>query len=186
MLTHPHSEENIMSTQRVIDWLTEHEEQSIERFMEWLRIPSVGTDPKHDKDTAQAASWAADHLKDSGFSVELMKTGTTENPGQPIVLATSPGDDEYTGPHILFYGHYDVQPADPIELWESAPFEPVRKPAEGQIGERIVARGACDDKGQVMMFLEAMRGWYETRKTRRRSPLHRPPRRRRRIRLRQP
>lgn len=151
-----------MSTTKVLEWLTTHEDESIDRFMEWLRIPSVGTDPKHDPDTAKAAQWAADHLKESGFSVQLMKTGSDENPGQPIVLATSAGDDDYAGPHVLFYGHYDVQPVDPIELWESAPFEPVRKPAEGEIGERIVARGACDDKGQVLMFLEAMRGWYET------------------------
>ena len=151
-----------MATPRVLQWLTDHEDQSIERLMEWLRIPSVGTDPKHDSDTAKAAQWAADHLKASGFGVEIKQTGTEDNPGQPIVLATSPGDDDYTGPHVLFYGHYDVQPADPIELWESAPFEPVRKPAEGKVGERIVARGACDDKGQVMMYLEAMRAWYET------------------------
>ena len=151
-----------MSTQQVLDWLQTNEEQSIERFMDWLRIPSVGTDSKHDADTAKAADWAADHLKASGFSVEIKPTGTAEDPGQPIVLATSPGDADYAGPHVLFYGHYDVQPADPIELWESAPFEPIRKPAEGAMGERIVARGACDDKGQVMMFLEAMRGWYES------------------------
>ncbi len=151
-----------MSTQRVNDWLAENEEQSIERFMEWLRIPSVGTDPKHDPDTAKAAQWAGDHLKASGFDVEIRQTGNPAGSGQSIVLATSPGDDDYTGPHVLFYGHYDVQPVDPVELWDSAPFEPVRKPAQGELGERIVARGACDDKGQVMMFLEAMRGWYET------------------------
>lgn len=151
-----------MSTSQVLEWLAAHEEDSIQRFMDWLRIPSVGTDPKHDPDTAKAAQWASEHLQASGFAVELMETGTSENPGQPIVLATSQGDEDYTGPHVLFYGHYDVQPADPIELWESAPFEPIRKPAEGEIGERIVARGACDDKGQVMMFLEAMRGWYKS------------------------
>jgi len=155
-------EEITMSTNKVLEWLESNEDESIERFIDWLRIPSIGTDPKYDKDTALAAQWAADHLKKSGFTVELKPTGTTESPGQPIVLATSPGKEDYTGPHVLFYGHYDVQPADPIELWESAPFEPVHKPAENGMGERIVARGACDDKGQVMMFLEAMRGWYQT------------------------
>ena len=151
-----------MSTENAMNWLGENEDKSIERLMEWLAMPSVGTDPKHDKDTARAAQWAGDHLKDSGFDVELCSTGTQESPGHPIVMASSAGADDYSGPHVLFYGHYDVQPADPIELWESDPFTPIIKPADGEIGERIVARGACDDKGQVMMFLEAMRAWHET------------------------
>ncbi|MGV6814226.1 MAG: M20/M25/M40 family metallo-hydrolase, partial [Phycisphaerales bacterium] len=150
-----------MSTDKAMEWLTANEEGSINRLMDWLKIPSVGTDPAHDADTVRAGQWAADHLKASGFDVELCSTGSAEKPGQPIVMASSSGDDEYVGPHVLFYGHYDVQPADPIELWESDPFTPIRKPAEGEMGERIVARGACDDKGQVMMFLEAMRAWFE-------------------------
>mgnify|MGYP003662792363 FL=1 len=151
-----------MSTQKAMDWLGTHEDGSIARLMEWLAMPSVGTDPKHDSDTARAAQWASDHLAASGFVTEICPTGTKEAPGHPIVMATSPGADDYAGPHVLFYGHYDVQPADPIELWESDPFTPILKPAEGEIGERVVARGACDDKGQVMMFLEAMRAWHET------------------------
>lgn len=151
-----------MSTQDAMSWLENHESESIDRLMQWLAIPSVGTDPAHDQDTARAGQWAADHLKASGFEVELCPTGSDASPGHPIVMASSAGSDDYTGPHILFYGHYDVQPADPIDLWESDPFTPVLKPAEGDIGARIVARGACDDKGQVMMFLEAMRAWYET------------------------
>ena len=151
-----------MSTQKAMDWLGTNEDGSIARLMEWLAMPSVGTDPKHDADTARAAQWASDHLAASGFATEICPTGTKEAPGHPIVMATSPGSDDYAGPHVLFYGHYDVQPADPIELWESDPFTPILKPAEGEIGERVVARGACDDKGQVMMFLEAMRAWHET------------------------
>jgi acetylornithine deacetylase/succinyl-diaminopimelate desuccinylase-like protein len=81
--------------------------------------------------------------------------------GHPIVLAHCDGDPSYKGPHVLFYGHYDVQPCDPLDLWESDPFKPVirdaRKGEEG--GKRIVARGAVDDKGQVMMFIEALRAW---------------------------
>lgn len=151
-----------MSTPDAIEWLSQHENESIDRLIEWLSIPSVGTDPAHNEDTARAAQWAAEHLRGSGFEVEICLTGTEAKPGHPIVMAHSEGRPEYDGPHVLFYGHYDVQPADPIELWESAPFTPVRKPAEGALGERIVARGACDDKGQVMMFLEAMRSLFET------------------------
>ena len=151
-----------MSTQKALEWLETHEDAAIDRLMQWLAIPSVGTDPAHNDDTARAAKWAADHLAASGFDVEICPTGTDSKPGHPIVMAHSSGSDDYSGPHILFYGHYDVQPADPLELWESPPFTPIRKPAEGQIGERIVARGACDDKGQVSMFLEAMRALFET------------------------
>jgi acetylornithine deacetylase/succinyl-diaminopimelate desuccinylase-like protein len=151
-----------MSMQSATEWLETNESESIKRLMQWLAIPSVGTDPAHNEDTALAAKWAANHLASSGFKAELCATGTDSNPGHPIVMASSAGSDDYTGPHVLFYGHYDVQPADPIELWESDPFTPIIKPADGEIGERIVARGACDDKGQVMMFLEAMRAWYET------------------------
>jgi len=151
-----------MSTEAALNWLDEHEDDSIARLMEWLSMPSVGTDPSYDAQTRAAGQWAADHLRASGFDVELRETGTKDEPGHPIVMAHCPGDEEYKGPHVLFYGHYDVQPADPIELWESDPFTPVRKPAEGAVGERIVARGACDDKGQVMMFLEAMRAAFET------------------------
>lgn len=148
-----------MSLQRVVSWLEEHEQPSIARLVDWLKIPSVSTDPKFKGDVRKAAEWAATHLRESGFKVEIQDTGAPKGSGHPIVLATCNPDAK--GPHILFYGHYDVQPADPLELWESGPFAPVIKPAEGEIGERIVARGACDDKGQVMMFLEAMRAWKE-------------------------
>lgn len=151
-----------MSTDAALNWLNDHEEDSIARLIEWLSMPSIGTDPKYDADTRAAGQWAADHLQASGFHVELRETGTKDDPGHPIVMAYCEGDADYAGPHVLFYGHYDVQPADPIDLWESDPFTPIRKPAAGAIGERIVARGACDDKGQVMMFLEAMRAAFET------------------------
>ncbi|MFG0326614.1 MAG: M20/M25/M40 family metallo-hydrolase [Phycisphaerales bacterium JB037] len=150
--------------QDALDWLRSHERDSIDRLIEWLRIPSIGTDSAHDGDTARAAEWAAEHLRQSGFDAELVTPSDPDlgTEGHPIVVATTPGADGYTGPHVLFYGHYDVQPVDPLKLWESGPFDPVIKPAQGEMGERIVARGACDDKGQVASFLEAMRAVFET------------------------
>lgn len=143
----------------MLDDLHRHENDAIRRLCDWLRIPSVGTDPARDADTARAAQWCADHLRGSGFEVEVVPTARGGARGQPVVLATCPGAAWYKGPHVLFYGHYDVQPSDPDELWESPAFEPVIRPASGSVGERIVARGAVDDKGQVACYLEAMRAW---------------------------
>jgi acetylornithine deacetylase/succinyl-diaminopimelate desuccinylase-like protein len=142
----------------VLEWLKREEKQSIARLFDWLKIPSISTDPAYKARTREAAEWAAAHLRESGFTAELREIGVPAGAGHPIVWATC-GDGKSEGPHVLFYGHYDVQPADPLNLWESGPFEPTIKPREGEIGERIVARGSCDDKGQVMMFLEALRAW---------------------------
>ncbi len=151
-----------MSVDAVLKWLDENEEPGIERLMDWLRIPSVGADPAHDADTRRAAEWCGEHLRKSGFEVEIAETADASRGerGQPIVLATC-GDDSTPGPHVLFYGHYDVQPPDPLDLWETGPFDPVRKDKDASAGERLVARGSSDDKGQVAMFLEAMRAWKE-------------------------
>jgi len=147
----------------VADHLSSNLDAGVQRLIDWLRIPSVGTDPKHAQDTRDAGQWAVDRLREIGIDAELRETGTKDKPGAPIVWAEHAGSADYTGPHVLFYGHYDVQPADPIDLWESAPFEPVIKPAvAGGPGERVVARGASDDKGQVAMFLEALRAWKES------------------------
>ena len=142
-------------------WLKDNRQAGIGRLVDWLKIPSISTDPAYSQDVARAAKWAADRLAEAGLKVEICPTGTKEKPGHPVVLATCEGDAEYAGPHVLFYGHYDVQPCDPLELWESPPFEPViRGPRTGEAGgERVVARGAVDDKGQVMMFLEALAAW---------------------------
>ena len=150
-----------METQQVVSYLDRHEADAIGRLMEWLRIPSVSTDPAYSADVRRAAEWGAQQLKAAGFDVEIMPTGTADEPGHPVILASTPGDPAYAGPHVLFYGHYDVQPAEPLELWDNPPYEPVIRPAEGEVGERIVARGACDDKGQVATFFEAMRAWKE-------------------------
>lgn len=143
----------------VLQHLKSDEKAAIARLFDWLRIPSISTDPKHKADVRKAGEWAAQQLREAGFEVSVRETGSPVGSGHPVVWATA--NQQVTGPHALFYGHYDVQPADPLDLWESPPFEPVIKPKSGEVGERIVARGACDDKGQVMMFLEAARAWRQ-------------------------
>src|SRR5262249_5368658 len=134
--------------------------QSISRLIDWLKIPSISTDPAYKPQVRQAADWAAAQLRELGFKVEVLDTGKPAGAGHPIVLATIAPAPSYKGAHVLFYGHYDVQPVDPVDLWESPPFEPVIKDAAGR-GTRIIARGAVDDKGQVMMFIEACRAWKQ-------------------------
>ncbi|MBX3322094.1 MAG: M20/M25/M40 family metallo-hydrolase [Phycisphaeraceae bacterium] len=148
-----------MSGSQAIAWLEANEKHCLSRLMDWLRIPSISTDPAYKTDVARAAAWAAEHLAASGLAVEIIQTGDPVGTGHPIVLASTPGHPDYRGPHILFYGHYDVQPVDPVNLWHNPPFEPVLETTQGH--ERIVARGACDDKGQVSTFLEALRAWKE-------------------------
>jgi acetylornithine deacetylase/succinyl-diaminopimelate desuccinylase-like protein len=138
----------------VLAHLSRNRSIAIERWKDLLRIPSIGADPAHDADTRRAAGWMVDSLTSIGFTASLRET-----PGQPMVVAHHPGPGEAAGPHVLYYGHYDVQPADPLDLWQSPPFEPTI--VEGEHGPRMVARGAVDDKGQVMTWLEAMRAWQE-------------------------
>jgi acetylornithine deacetylase/succinyl-diaminopimelate desuccinylase-like protein len=147
----------------VLASLKSSEKDSIDRWMDWLRIPSISTDPKYAGDCRKAAEWAAGQLRQSGLKAEVRPArGEDGKEGHPIVMAFSEGAPDYKGPHVLFYGHYDVQPVDPVDLWESPPFEPVLKPAApGGPGERVVARGAVDDKGQVMTFLESLRAWKQ-------------------------
>lgn len=127
---------------------------SLDRLFRLLRFPSVGTDPRHGQDCVRAAQWLASELKAIGFDASVRDTS-----GQPAVVGKyRPEAMNRHVPHILFYGHYDVQPADPLDLWESPPFEPqIRKGKDGK--DCIFARGVADDKGQLMTFLEASRAW---------------------------
>ena len=127
-------------------------DEAIERTKDLLRIESVSTDPAYAVQIRSAADWAAAHLRDSGLSPQILPTD-----GHPLVHATTPDDRvaDPNAPRVLFYGHYDVQPADPVEQWTSPPFEPTVR--DGQ----LFARGACDDKGQVMTFLEALRAYHD-------------------------
>jgi acetylornithine deacetylase/succinyl-diaminopimelate desuccinylase-like protein len=134
--------------------------QSLERLFEFLRFPSIGTDPAHHADCQRTAEWVKQQCDTLGFATTIRPTT-----GQPVVVAKyEPPKHIVSGrrhlPHVLFYGHYDVQPADPLELWTTPPFEP--RIALGKDGrDCIFARGACDDKGQVMTFLEASRAWLK-------------------------
>lgn len=142
------------SVDTILAYAAARRDDSRARWFEWLRIPSVSAQPPHAPDCRRAAEWLAGQLRAIGFTAELKETA-----GHPVVLGHHPGPAGATR-HLLFYGHYDVQPAEPMELWTSPPFEPVM--VDGPNGKRVVARGAVDDKGQVMMWLEALRFWHET------------------------
>src|ERR1700733_13986185 len=124
------------------------------RLFDLLRIASISAQPDHRNDCQRAAEWVRDQLAGLGFSAEVRPTA-----GHPVIVAHHAPPAGYRGPHILFYGHYDVQPVDPLDLWHSPPFDP--QLVDGPHGKRFVARGAVDDKGQAMMFIEAMRAWQE-------------------------
>ncbi|HVY17769.1 MAG TPA: dipeptidase [Rhodopila sp.] len=127
---------------------------SRDRLFDLLRIPSISAQPQHAADCGRAAAWWRDQLTGLGFEASVRPTA-----GHPVVVGHHPGPAGYKGPHVLFYGHYDVQPVDPVSLWHSPPFDP--QLVDGPRGKRYVARGAVDDKGQTMMFLEALRAWHD-------------------------
>ena len=124
--------------------------QSVDRLLELLRIPSISTDAHYAPDCEKAALWLVRTLSNLGFEAEIYPT-----PGHPMVVAK--GGHYQEGPHLLFYGHYDVQPVDPLYLWDRPPFDPQLR--DGPKGPIIFGRGASDDKGQLMTFIEALRAW---------------------------
>ena len=125
-------------------------DRSVERLFALLRIASVSTDPAFKDQCRIAAEHVAADLKSIGFEATVRPT-----PGHPVVVGKSNG---VAGPRVLFYGHYDVQPVDPLNLWKTPPFEPrIETLPDGR--KIIVARGACDDKGQAMTFIEACRAF---------------------------
>ena len=121
---------------------------AMDRLMDLLRIPSISTDPAFKADCDKAADWLVNDLASIGFDATKRVT-----PGHPMVVAHGSGP----GPHLMFYGHYDVQPVDPLTLWDRPPFEPeLQDTPKGQV---IRGRGTSDDKGQLMTFVEACRAW---------------------------
>jgi acetylornithine deacetylase/succinyl-diaminopimelate desuccinylase-like protein len=125
------------------EYIVSNKDRFLSELFDWLRIPSVSADSRHKNDVRKAAEYLREKLSNAGVD----KVEICETKGHPIVYAEKIIDP--TWPTVLVYGHYDVQPADPLNLWSSPPFEPVIR------DEKIYARGACDDKGQVYMHVKA-------------------------------
>ena len=133
-----------MSVDPVLSRVDSSLQDSLARLMELLRIPSISTDSAYKSDCERAADWLVEDLRSLGAEASKRET-----PGHPMVV----GHIDGPGPHLLFYGHYDVQPVDPLDLWDHDPFDPKIE------GDVIRGRGASDDKGQLMTFVEACRAW---------------------------
>ena len=119
----------------------------------YVRFQSISTDPDYAPDCRQTAEWLTTELAGIGFDASVRDT-----PGHPMVVGHAEGPDG--APHLLFYGHYDVQPVDPLELWSRPPFEPAIETRDD--GSQLIrGRGTSDDKGQLMTFVEACRAWKE-------------------------
>lgn len=138
---------------KVLAHLDANLDRSLERLFELLRHKSVSTDPAFREDCRKTADWLVEDLKTIGFDASRRDTS-----GHPMVVAHHDGPDA-DAPHVLFYGHYDVQPVDPLALWEDDPFAPKIKERHGH--KVISARGASDDKGQLMTFIEALRAYKQ-------------------------
>src|ERR1700690_2616392 len=143
---------NAAQLQPVLDRIDADFDNSLERLFALLRIKSISADPAFAGDCKAAADHLAKDIATLGFATEVRPTA-----GHPAIVAKANGNSG-TRPHVLFYGHYDVQPVDPLNLWHRPPFEPaIATHADGR--KIIVARGAEDDKGQLMTFVEACRAW---------------------------
>lgn len=141
-----------MSLDAVLTKIDDTLPEAIDRLMALLRVPSISTDPAYRADCARAAEMIVADLSTLGFAADSRPT-----PGHPMVVAHGAGRSTGAGRHLLFYGHYDVQPVDPLDLWHRDPFDPAIE--ETPKGRVIRARGASDDKGQLMTFIEAVRAW---------------------------
>ncbi len=136
--------------QNIKNYIEEHKDRFINELIEILKIPSVSADPAFNQDVIQTSEFVKTSLEKAGCdSVKICET-----PGYPIVYGEKIINPDL--PTVLVYGHYDVQPADPIDLWDSPPFKPVIKKTEIHPQGAIFARGACDDKGQMYMHVKAM------------------------------
>jgi acetylornithine deacetylase/succinyl-diaminopimelate desuccinylase-like protein len=137
----------------VLDRIDADLDKSLDRLFDLLKIQSISTDPAYKQQCRDAAESVAKNLDGIGFEANLRPTD-----GHPVVVAKSGNGRRDSAPRVLFYGHYDVQPIDPLNLWETPPFAPrITTAPDGR--KMIVARGASDDKGQLMTFVEACRAF---------------------------
>ena len=140
-------------------YVQQHKDRFINELIELLKIPSVSADTAYSQDVFDTADAVKESLEKAGCDVvEICDT-----PGYPIVYGEKIIDENL--PTVLVYGHYDVQPPDPMELWTSPPFEPVIKTTEIHPEGAIFARGACDDKGQMYMHVKAFEYMIANKKT---------------------
>lgn len=135
--------------QTVLDHLRKHRDQHLSELCQYLRFPSISAHSERRQDIVDCAQWLAGHCMEIGLSSEIIQTQ-----GHPVVLARTP--HRKGRPHFLVYGHYDVQPADPLEEWKSPPFEPRIE------GRRLFARGSSDNKGQHFAHLKAVEAFLKT------------------------
>src|SRR6266404_1868800 len=140
--------------QAVIDYLKEHQSRFVDELCEYVRFPSVSAQPQHRQDLHACAEWVTKHSQSIGLEARLCPTE-----GHPIIVAKTHRANTTNGhrPHFLIYGHYDVQPPEPFELWRSPPFEPRIE------GRSLFARGACDNKGQHFAHLKAVEAYLKTK-----------------------
>ena len=137
--------------QSVLDYLQRHQNRFITELCDYVRFPSVSAQPQHRKDMWACAEWLVNHARQIGLDARLYPTD-----GHPVVMAVSPRARSLGKPHFVVYGHYDVQPAEPFELWKSTPFEPRIE------GRSLFARGASDNKGQNLAHLKAVEAYLKT------------------------
>jgi acetylornithine deacetylase/succinyl-diaminopimelate desuccinylase-like protein len=138
--------------QLVLDYLKQNQKRFLAEFCDYLRFPSVSAQPAHKKDLHACAEWLVAHCRAIGLAARLCPTG-----GHPIVIAKTPRAKSKTKrPHYLVYGHYDVQPPEPLELWQTPPFEPRIE------GKTICARGSTDNKGQNFAHIKAIEAYLKT------------------------
>jgi acetylornithine deacetylase/succinyl-diaminopimelate desuccinylase-like protein len=139
---------------KVLEKIDANLDLALGRLFQLVEIPSISTDPAYADDCKRAAEWLAAELRGIGFQASVRETA-----GHPMVVGNARAARPDV-PHLLFYGHYDVQPPDPLDLWESPPFK--ARAVETATGKRILGRGVADDKGQLMTFVEACRAFNET------------------------
>ena len=148
--------QNFLTMEKAIQYINDNKQRFLDELFELLRIPSVSADPKYKDDVARCAESVASHLRNAGAD----KVEVCQTKGHPIVYGEKLIDP--SKPTVLVYGHYDVQPADPFELWDTPPFEPtIRKTAIHPDGA-IFARGSCDDKGQMFSHVKAFEAMMKT------------------------